>query len=150
MRKALILVQDGQISDVQIAELEALVRRHYAAHVGSDKLLVLWNRIPAGQAFTKYEDSRSSIVTLESPDGFEQAKRVTMLTELEADWRGVTGQHPDEIMLSLVDETLFAELFQSSQQRLTLAGRLKLISQMLRAMLGARLGKQAIIVIPNL
>ena len=53
-------------------------------------------------------------------------------------------------MLSLVDETLFAELFQSSQQRLTLAGRLKLISKMLRAMLGARLGKQAIIVIPNL
>ena len=89
MRKALILVQDGQISDVQSAELEA-------------------------------------------------------------DWRGVTGQHPDEIMLSLVDETLFAELFQSSQQRLTLAGRLKLISKMLRAMLGARLGKQAIIVIPNL
>lgn len=150
MRKALILIQAGQISDAQIAELESLLRRHYAAHVSTDKLLVLWNRIPAGQAFTKYEDSRSSIVTMECPEGFAQDKRVALLTALEADWRGVTGQHPDEIMLSLVDESMFAELFKSSQQRLTPVGRLKLVGKMIKAVLGARMRNQPIIVNPNL
>ena len=150
MRKALILVQAEQLTDSQIAELEAIVRRHYAAHVGADKLLLLWNRIPAGQAFTKYEDSRSSIVTLECPNGFAQPKRVALLTALEADWRGVTGQHPDEVMLSLVDEDRFQELFRSSQQRLTTAGRLRLVGKMLAAIVGARLRGQPIVVNPDL
>ena len=150
MRKALILVQDGQITDPQIAALEAIVRRQYAAQVGGDKLLIVWNRIPAGQAFTKYEDSRSSIVTMECPNGFAQARRVALLTALEAEWRGVTGQHADEVMLSLVDEDLFAPLFKSSQQRLSAGGRLRLVGKMLAAIVGARVRGAPIVVNPNL
>ena len=107
MPKALIAIQAEKISDEQIVTLERLVLDNYKRHVGGEKLLVVWNKIPEGQAFTDYKDSNSSLITMECGNSFPQEKRVAMLTELEAAWREVTGQHPDEVMLALVEQELF-------------------------------------------
>ena len=87
MRKALIAVQADQFSDTQIQALDRLIHTHFAAHVSNERLLTIWNKLPAGQAFTDYKDSRSSMITVECPNDFAQEKRIRMLTAMESDWR---------------------------------------------------------------
>ena len=150
MRKALIIVQEEQLSGQQIQRLDAFVKRRYRKHVSHDKLLTIWNRIPAGQAFTRYEDSRASLVTMECENGFEQSRRVALMQALDKDWRSVTGQRPDAVMLAVVDEALFADVFKSSQMRLSLLGRVELTFRMLRSMFHARLSGTPIQFNPHL
>ena len=150
MRKALIVIQDAQITAEQVKQLDAIVKRHYQQHVSDEKLLTIWNRVPQGQAFTKYEDSRSSLVTMECQNGLAQNQRVALMQALEKDWRTVTGQHPDEVMLAVVDEDLFADVFASSQNRLSPLGRIHLILSMLKAFINARLTGAPVQFNPNL
>lgn len=150
MRKALIAVQAEQLSDAQIKVLDSLVKQHYQRHVSNEKLLTIWNRVPAGQAFTDYKDSTTSLITMECANHFPQAKRVALMTALEKAWREITGQTSDEVMLALVEEDLFAELFASSQQRLSFSGRLSLMRSMLGAFVRARLSGSPVSFNPNL
>ncbi|MAK45017.1 MAG: hypothetical protein CMN80_12835 [Spongiibacter sp.] len=150
MRKALIIVQEQQLSQTDIRRLDSYIKQHYQRYIGTEKLLTIWNRIPAGQAFTKYEDSRSSLVTMECEKGLEQAKRVAMMKALEKDWLALTAQHPDELMLAVVEEDLFAGLFESSRERLDLIGRLHLVFKMLCSFLKAALSGAPIQFNPNL
>ena len=150
MPKALIAVQAEQISDAQLRTLDALVQQLYQRHVSFEKLFTIWNLIPAGQAFTNYRDSTSSLITMECANNFPQEKRVALMTELEKAWREITGQCSDDVMLALVEEDLFAELFESNQKRLSLGGRLSLILSMLRAFVRARLGGAPVSFNPNL
>lgn len=150
MRKALISIQQEQLSQQQIRQLDALLQQHYRQHIGDERLLIIWNRLPAGQAFTKYEDSRSSLVTLECAKGLPQARRVAFMQALDKDWREITSQHPDELMLAVVEADAFASILSSSQQRLSLRGRLQLNLKMLRCILKARLSATPIQFNPNL
>jgi len=119
-------------------------------HVSRERLLVIWNRIPAGQAFTNYQDSRSSLVTMECPTGFPQKQRVAFLKAIEKDWLKISGQHPDELMLALVEEALFADVFQGTQKRLALRGRLAFMAKIIRTVIHASVKRIPIIVNPNL
>ena len=150
MRKALIAVQADQFSDTQIQTLDRLIHTHFAAHVSNERLLTIWNKLPAGQAFTDYKDSRSSMITVECPNDFAQDKRIRMLTALESDWRAITRQNPHEVMLALVEQDLFGTLFASNQQRLSWRGRLNLILKMIKSMAFARLSGSPVSFNPNL
>ena len=150
MRKTLILIQANQFSDAQVALLEKLIRNQYRNHVSRERLLVIWNRIPASQAFTNYQDSRSSLVTMECPTGFPQKQRVALLKAIEKDWLKISGQHPDELMLALVEEALFADLFQGTQKRLALRGRIAFMAKIIRTVIHASVKRIPIIVNPNL
>lgn len=150
MRKTLILIQENQFSDTQVALLEKIIRNHYRHHVSRERLLLIWNRIPAGQAFTNYQDSRSSLVTMECPPGFPQNQRIAALKAIEKDWLKISGQHPDELMLALVEEALFADVFQGTQKRLSLRGRLAFMAKILRTVIYASVKRIPIIVNPNL
>jgi|GEM_PF-958418 len=150
MRKILILIQEDQFTTRQISLLEQLVRHHYRRHVSRTRVMVLWNRIPAGQAFTNYQDSRSSLITLECPQGFPQSARITLLKAIEKDWLEVSRQHPDELMLALVEAPRFAEIFNSTRNRLSWVGRIALITRVLGTALMARLRGAPIIINPNM
>ncbi len=150
MRKALIAIQAEQFSEAQIQTLDRLIHANYAQHVSDEALLTIWNHLPKGQAFTDYQDSHSSMITLECPNGFAQEKRVRMLTALESDWRATTGQNPHEVMLALVEQDLFGTLFASNQQRLSWMGRLNLIVKMIKSIVHARLSGSPVSFNPNL
>jgi hypothetical protein len=150
MPKALILYQDQQFSDVQVQLLDDLLKRLYRAHVDSTRLLTIWNRIPAGQAFTNYRDSRSSLVTLECPNGFPQRTRVVMLKALDEEWRSITQQHPEQLMLALVEKDMFSVVYQSNRTRLSVGGQLKFAWHIVQALLRAWRRRTPLIVNPNL
>lgn len=150
MKRILVTVQDRQFDDAQIKQLQALLREHYACHVSRERLTLIWTLMPAGQAYTNYAPSRSSIVTMECADGFPQAQRVSLLQACARDWTALTGQHPDELMISLIDQQLFNRLMASNRDRLSATGRLRMGLHMLTSLLGARLRRGFLAFNPNL
>lgn len=133
MPKALLLIQEKQLSSSQIQQLDALLKQLYRQHVGSDRLLTIWNRIPPGQAFTNYQDSQSSIATIECPNEFPQTQRISMLRALDEGWRAITGQKPDDLMLALVEKDMFAVVYEGNRKRLSPAGQLRFAWHILRS-----------------
>ncbi|MDC0663681.1 hypothetical protein [Marinobacter sp. SS21] len=125
MRKGLISAVRGQFSTAQQRELEAMVRAHYRTHVGDERLVVFWMEFEPDQMFTNYAPSQSAIVTLECANDFPQAKRVAMLTACANDWCAQTGQHPDHLMLALLEQDLFGTFLASNRERLSAAGAIQ-------------------------
>ena len=102
MNKALITVQAGQLSKQKIAQLNLMLKQHYRRFVCDTKLQTVWCVVPTGQAFTKYELSRSSLLTIECPNGFEQRKRISMLKACERDWVAITGLKVQRVLTTLI------------------------------------------------
>lgn len=150
MKKALITVIQEHIFDEQIKQLEAILCRNYVKHVSSERLIVIWCKIPAEQVWTNYQPSRSSIVTIECANGFPQQQRVALLKSIAAEWGAVTHQHPDELMLALADADLFGVMLASNRERLAPIGRLKMVAQMATSLLVSRLRHGFLAFSPNL
>ena len=126
MKKALITIHQNQFSPQQIKQLENKIKKNYRQFVSQERLNCIWCVVPQGQAFTDYQPSQSSLVTLECSDNFPQAKRIEMLKACERDWLAITAQHTDHLMLALVDQPLFKILLESNQNRFSLKGRLRM------------------------
>lgn len=150
MNKALITVQAGQLSKQKIAQLNLMLKQHYRRFVCDTKLQTVWCVVPTGQAFTKYELSRSSLLTIECPNGFEQRKRISMLKACERDWVAITGQHSDDLMLALVDEEVFKTVLQSNQNRLSTFGKLHMGFHLAAAILRSLVARTPTTFNPNL
>ncbi|MEM7543502.1 MAG: hypothetical protein AAF384_18235 [Pseudomonadota bacterium] len=150
MRKALITVQEQQVSKPQIRKLDEIIKRNYRRFVGEDNLTSLWCRVPKGQMFTNYDDSRSSLVTLECPEDFKQPTRVAMMKAVESEWLTVTQQHPDELMLAIIEPELMTTLLGSNQHRLSFAGRIFFALNMLKSAVKAKFIGAPISFNPNL
>lgn len=150
MPKALILYQSQQLSMAQIQQLDALLLELYNTHVSPQKLLTIWNQVPLGQAFTNYQDSKSSLVTIECANGFPQHKRVGMLQALDTGWRAITAQQPQELMLALVEKDMFATLYHSNRKRLSRGGQFRFAWHILRAAVQAKRAGTPLLINPNL
>ncbi|MDB5973865.1 MAG: hypothetical protein JWR07_625 [Nevskia sp.] len=148
--KILATVQEGQFNNDQIKALEATLRRNYAEHVSTVRITVIWCVIPSGQAFTNYQPSQSSLISMECDGGFPQDGRVKLLHACEHDWTTITGQNPDQVMLSLIEADVFNDVLDGNRVRLSKAGNLKLQWHMLTSLLRSKLGKGYLSFRPNL
>lgn len=148
--KTLATVQEGQFSNDQIKALEATLRRNYAEHVSAARITVIWCVIPGGQAFTNYRPSQTSLISMECDAGFPQDGRVKLLHACEHDWTAITGQSPDQVMLSLIEADVFNDVLDGNRLRLSKAGNLKLQWHMLTSLLRSKLGKGYLSFRPNL
>ncbi|CAD0187231.1 hypothetical protein RUESEDTHA_04143 [Ruegeria sp. THAF57] len=134
--RSLIAIQEGQITLDQIKELEAMLRQHYAQHIGPHKLTVLWNVAATHHTITDREWSRSSNVTMEVPDGLPEDQRQHFLETLDRSWRKVTGQHPDQTSFGAFDQSRYREIFKANFERFSAYGRISFLTKTLtRAML---------------
>jgi hypothetical protein len=150
MKKILATIQEKQFSNVQIKALESVVRRHYTAHVGVKNVLVIWCIIPKGQAYTNYQPSQSSLISMECDNGFDQEKRITLLQNLELDWTAITGQDSNHVMISLIDSDVFNVVLDGNRERLTSVGRVKLQVHMMSSLLRSKLLNGFLSFRPNL
>lgn len=148
--RILATVQEGQFSDDQIKALEATLRCNYAEHVSAVRITVIWCVIPRGQAFTNYQPSQSSLISMECDVGFSQDSRVKLLHDCERDWTTITGQNPDQVMLSLIEADVFNDVLDGNRLRLSKAGNLQLQWHMLTSLLRSKLRKGYLSFCPNL
>lgn len=133
MKKILVTIQQNQFSNQQIKDLQQVLLNHYQKHVSSEKPTVIWCIVPTGQAYTEYKPSQSSLVTMECCDNFPQSQRIAMLKDCERDWLAITGQHPDQLLLALVESHLFQQILKSNQSRLSALGRLRMGLHLLKS-----------------
>lgn len=138
MKKILASIQQGQFDQSQLQRLEALLISSYQQHVSNDKTIVVWCEIPPGQAYTAYQPSQSSLITMECPTGFEQQRRVAFLQSLAEQWIAITKQHPDYVLLSLMEEDLFNQFVRSNQKRLSAVGKVRFVLHMLRSFIRSK------------
>ena len=139
MRKGLISAVREQFTPAQQRKLEAMVKAHYRTYVGEERLGVFWMEFEPDQMFTNYAPSQSCIITLECANEFPQSKRVAMLTACANDWCAETGQHPDHLMLALLEEDLFGTFLASNRERLSGLGALQFYGGAIARALRARL-----------
>jgi hypothetical protein len=137
--KILATVQEGQFGNEQIKALEATLRRNYAENVSAARITVIWCVIPAGHAFTNYQPSQSSLISMECDVGFPQDSRVKLLHACERDWTAITGQSPDQVMLSLIEADVFKHVLDGNRLRLSNGGNLKLQWHILTSLLRSKL-----------
>lgn len=150
MSKILATIQSGQFSDTQIRQLEAAVLKQAAQTLGPGRRNIVWCLIPEGQAYTRYEASRSSLLTIEAQNGLNQEKRVALLKACEQEWTAITGQHSDQVMLAVLDQDKFSELLAANQQRLSRWGRLRFNLHLLTSLIRSKLSRGYLSFNPNL
>lgn len=137
--RSVIAIQENQISLEQIKRLEAVIRQSYAEYVGDHKLTIVWNVADAKHTVTNRAWSRSSACSIAVPNGFPLDKRQAFLLELERRWRAVTGQHPDQMSFTGLDEDDMAAVLQGNLARFSPLGRALFLA---RTVLRARRSKR--------
>lgn len=130
--KAMIIVQEGQFSIETLHQLQACVQASYKKSFPQEKLTVMWNVMPRGQAITDRQLSQSSLVSTQVPNGTQKQVREAFLNDCFDSWKAITGQNPDHIMVDAVDSDVFKSLLKSNLERLSLGGKLRFIRNMVR------------------
>lgn len=96
------LVQEGQISPEQRANLEAKLRDFSATKLGSPAE-VSWREIARGSGYTATKPSTTSVVVLTADAALDQPARVELLHELVGFWTNGSGCSVDEITAVIGD-----------------------------------------------
>jgi len=97
-----ILVQEGQISPDQRADLEAKLTDFSATKLGSPAK-VQWREIASGSGYTATKPSTTSVVVLTGDTPLDQPVRVALLHELVDFWTKGAGCSIDEITAVIGD-----------------------------------------------
>lgn len=123
MRKILCSTQQDRIGRERMAGLAAVLKRSYAAHFGSEPL-VIWCEIPRGQAWTEGRLSDGSWLMIEVADGLDQATRERAMLGIANDWARAAGVPVERLMVTLCDAPLFAEYLAANRNRMPLLPRI--------------------------
>ena len=149
MRKALITIQENQLTEEQLQQLDKMIRNIYSALVGSEKLLIIWCYMPAGQLYTNNQTSSSAVVTLECVNGFSQPQREFVLKRLANNWQEITQTNCHELMIALVDEDALNSYFKMTQQQFSIRGLSQKRLVIFKTWLMSKLFQKPFIISPN-
>lgn len=104
--------------------------------------MVAWLTIPPGSGYAAGKPSRSLLVQVGVPDGFEQAAREALMHELNERICQVTGQTPFELMISATDQTAGRRMIKTMFAQIPLSQKPKFlmdhVPRAIRGMLAAR------------
>jgi len=140
MRKALCTIHEGQISQVQIHGLEAMIKKVYRERINSEqRLLVVWTEMPKGQGFTNAKPSRVSWVMVEVDDHLDQEKRETAMKAISDEWARIAEVSAGNLMLTMSDTSQFSRLGQAIQQRIAPGARPIYMLKVLTNLIAAKL-----------
>ena len=140
MRKALCTIHEGQISQVQIHSLEAMIKKVYRERINSEqRLLVVWTEMPKGQGFSEAKPSRVSWVMVEVDDHLDQEKRETAMKAISDEWARIARVSAGNLMLTMSDTSQFCRLGQAIQQRIAPGARPIYMLKVLTYLIAAKL-----------
>ena len=140
MRKALCTIHEGQISQVQIHSLEAMIKKVYRERINSEqRLLVVWTEMPKGQGFSEAKPSRVSWVMVEVDDQLDQEKRETAMKAISDEWARIAEVSTGNLMLTMSDTSQFSRLGQAIQQRIAPGARPIYMLKVLTNLIAAKL-----------
>ena len=97
--------QERELNKDIIKRLEAVIKDVYRRTFGAKtKVLIIWMKIPAGNAFVAGKPSTATAVMAAVDDGFDKDKREAFLADFCQVWSQTAGCTLDEIMLNATDK----------------------------------------------
>ena len=102
MTQCTCMVQEGQISDAQQAELRTQTSAFAKRHFGSPGE-INWVTVPKGSGYTAGKPSTSVIVSVRSNRPLPPSERVPLLHELEQIWTTHAGRTSNEVVSVIPD-----------------------------------------------
>lgn len=102
MTQCTCMVQHGQISAAQKAELRAQTSAFAERHFGSPGE-INWITVPEGSGYTAGKLSTSVIVSVRADRPLPPSERVPLLKELEQIWTTHAGRTSDEVVSVIAD-----------------------------------------------
>ncbi|WP_338768050.1 hypothetical protein V7968_02840 [Nocardia vulneris] len=124
MRRILCTIQQGSLSRSRCRAAErALADAYRQAVDGGARVVVVWCEIPPDQSFTDNHPSTMSWVLVETEDGLPAACREPAMRAMSEAWNTVTGAGPNDLMLALVDTSLFTRYLHLNRDRIRPAAR---------------------------
>ena len=100
------MVQEGLVPDGKRQELEAALKSAVREHVGPEaRLAVAWLTIVRGSGYAAGKPSKSSLVQVAVPDGFDQSAREALMHDVCDRWCRITGQSRFELLIGATDKT---------------------------------------------
>ena len=139
MEKVVISVKKEQFSKQQIKSLEQVVIQNYKTFISKNNVLILWNIVSESNGFSNFKPQIPSIINMGSPLGFSQEKRVQMFEQCARDWTSITGQRPDELLLSIIEQPIFNEFLGRNAKQLTQYGKWKLRFHMMKELISSKI-----------
>ena len=117
--RMMCLIQESSISSQEIRLLESNAKRLYQKHFGQDyKIMTVWAVIPMGQAFLAAQPSTASTVSIPVENGLDNERRHAFMAEFCQMWMDIVHCNKNEIILSVMDQDLFAEWSGKSMSRI--------------------------------
>lgn len=124
----------GAIGRDRIPRLEAVLRRHYAEHVGADQaVFVIWCEVPRGQAYTEGRLADGAWLMVEVEDGLDQARRERGMLAIGGEFARAAGLEAERMMVTLCDSALFGQYLKANSARMRALPR---IGYLLRTLAG--------------
>ncbi len=116
--RVICTAQDGAIKDEVIKRLQQVIQQTYCRYFGkNNRLTFIWLNIPCGQAFLAAKPSTTSVLQLPVPDLLADHIRHEFMTEVSAQWQGMTGCSKNEIILSCPDASYAKQYFNTVNER---------------------------------
>ncbi|GAA6150971.1 hypothetical protein [Pseudoteredinibacter isoporae] len=111
-------VHEGGVWESCFKELQIAIENAYGLVDSHVSVSVIWQRIPAGQAFLAGGPSTTSTLLLPVPSDIQQKNREQFMHAICQDWMKVTGCSVNEIIANAMNEEMVAKYMQLSRGRL--------------------------------
>ena len=139
MKNALITVGKNQFSKRQIRSLEYVIRHNYKQYINSEKIRILWNKVPQGNMYNDYQEQQPSILMIECEEGLVQKKREHLFQVCMQDWVAITGQDINDVVISVLESQTFNALLNRNSNNLTTFGKWRYRIHLLSSLLISRI-----------
>ncbi|MBB6520638.1 hypothetical protein [Pseudoteredinibacter isoporae] len=112
-------VHEGGVWEQRFKALEQAIKNAYGIVDPNASVSVVWQRIPAGQAYLAGEPSTTSTVVPPVPVDIKQEIREQFMHAVCQEWMEITGCSVNEIIVNAMNEDMVAKYMQISQGRLS-------------------------------
>ncbi|MFI1918199.1 hypothetical protein [Nocardia sp. NPDC020380] len=150
MRRILCTIQQGSLAQSQYRAAEQALADSYRQSLGSDdRIVVVWCEIPPGQSYTENRPSSMSWVLTETSDGLDATRREAAMRAMSNAWNAITGAGPNDLMLALVDSSLFDRYLSLNQARIRPAARPLFLLRTVSHLVASRLTRGRLAIAAN-
>lgn len=112
-------VHEGAVWQMKHKQLEAAIADAYSLILPAPKLTIVWQRLPAGQAYLAGEPSTTSTVVVPVPNDISPAQREQFMNAVCQEWMRITDCSVDEIIVNAMSEDYLSRYTALSKSRLS-------------------------------
>ena len=140
--KMIFAVPENTLSHKQLLRIEFQAKYLYRQHFGKHwQTMPLWITVPAGQFFNAGKPAQISTVSITVPNQTPNSVRHEFMSRFSEMWITATNCKENQLVLSVIDETLSTAFGKSHLQRIRPSARMYYVSKILLQMMKSKISQ---------